>query len=379
MHPDQLVVRVATVRGLVADQFPQWRALPVQGLSTSGTVNALFRLGDHVVARFPLRSADVETTRMQLESEAESGPRTAGAHEVRHARADRAGCARKRGIHFRGRCRPGCPVSWPPTTTPASRSRLPTTWPSSSAAFARLTRAAGRSARSGAEAILADPTTPGWRPASGTANSSWMYRGSVACGRSCGTCRAARRRGDDARRFDSRQPARVRRSSGRSSSTSAAWDRPTLRSIRRRRGICSRPDRVGCCARTSACDDLEWERGQGLGLRAGDGSRLVLRGQQSGDEPDGPAHPASHHGRVRLTTGQNDSPVRQAISCSVRLLPSRSANQAYFTPPPTSVISATSTPRPSSSARDLLDVVDDQVQSLDGRRGPCRQVRGGRC
>ena len=72
MHPDQLVVTETTVRGLVADQFPQWRALPVRELATSGTVNALFRLGDHAVARLPLRSADVETTRLQLETEAEA-------------------------------------------------------------------------------------------------------------------------------------------------------------------------------------------------------------------------------------------------------------------------------------------------------------------
>ena len=72
MHPDQLVVTVTTVRGLVADQFPQWRALPVRELSTSGTVNALFRLGDHLVARLPLRSGDGETTRLQLEAEADA-------------------------------------------------------------------------------------------------------------------------------------------------------------------------------------------------------------------------------------------------------------------------------------------------------------------
>lgn len=72
MHPDQLVVTESTVGGLVADQFPQWRGLPVRALSTSGTVNALFRLGDHLAVRFPLRSADIEVTRRQLEVEAEA-------------------------------------------------------------------------------------------------------------------------------------------------------------------------------------------------------------------------------------------------------------------------------------------------------------------
>lgn len=72
MHPDQLTVTVATVREVVADQFPQWRNLPVRALSPSGTVNALFRLGDRLTARFPLRSAEAEATRMELEAEAEA-------------------------------------------------------------------------------------------------------------------------------------------------------------------------------------------------------------------------------------------------------------------------------------------------------------------
>ena len=71
-HPDQLIVTVATVRGLVVDQFPQWRDLPVRALSTSGTVNALFQLGDRLTARFPLRSAEAEATELELEAEAEA-------------------------------------------------------------------------------------------------------------------------------------------------------------------------------------------------------------------------------------------------------------------------------------------------------------------
>jgi aminoglycoside phosphotransferase (APT) family kinase protein len=81
MHPDQLVVTVPTVAGLVADQFPQWRDLPVRALSTSGTVNALFQLGDHLTARFPLRGADVEVTRRQLEAEAEAARELLGRTE----------------------------------------------------------------------------------------------------------------------------------------------------------------------------------------------------------------------------------------------------------------------------------------------------------
>src|SRR5271165_2609240 len=34
---------------------------------------------------------------------------------------------------------------------------------------------------------------------------------------------------------------------------------------------------------------------QGMGVRAGDGSGLVLRQEQPGHEPDGPAHLDTHH------------------------------------------------------------------------------------
>jgi aminoglycoside phosphotransferase (APT) family kinase protein len=66
MHPGQLDVAPETVRGLVDRQFPQWRELPLRRLRTQGTVNALFRLGDALVARFPLGAA----TRGRLEAEA---------------------------------------------------------------------------------------------------------------------------------------------------------------------------------------------------------------------------------------------------------------------------------------------------------------------
>jgi aminoglycoside phosphotransferase (APT) family kinase protein len=70
MHADQLTVTETTVCELIVDQFPQWRSLPVRGLSTSGTVNALFRVGDHLSARFPLQGSDAEAVRQQLEAEA---------------------------------------------------------------------------------------------------------------------------------------------------------------------------------------------------------------------------------------------------------------------------------------------------------------------
>ncbi|HEY6813025.1 MAG TPA: aminoglycoside phosphotransferase family protein [Propionibacteriaceae bacterium] len=72
MHPDQLTTSVETVHELVANQFPDWAGLPITEIASQGTVNALFRLGDQLVARFPLRPADVDQTRRSLESEAEA-------------------------------------------------------------------------------------------------------------------------------------------------------------------------------------------------------------------------------------------------------------------------------------------------------------------
>jgi len=70
MHPDQLTVAEETVRELVAEQFPAWATLPVRKVASEGTVNALFRIGDDVVARFPLRPGDVDATRAGLLAEA---------------------------------------------------------------------------------------------------------------------------------------------------------------------------------------------------------------------------------------------------------------------------------------------------------------------
>ncbi|MEV4325801.1 aminoglycoside phosphotransferase family protein [Microbispora rosea] len=72
MHADQLTVSPETVRALVDEQFPQWRGLPVTGVASHGTVNAIFRLGDRLTARFPLQPGPVDVTRRWLESEAEA-------------------------------------------------------------------------------------------------------------------------------------------------------------------------------------------------------------------------------------------------------------------------------------------------------------------
>ena len=78
MHADQLDVPVATVRRLIANQFPQWVALPVRPVASSGTVNALFRIGDHLTGRFPLQPIEVAAAREWLQEEAEAARELAG-------------------------------------------------------------------------------------------------------------------------------------------------------------------------------------------------------------------------------------------------------------------------------------------------------------
>jgi aminoglycoside phosphotransferase (APT) family kinase protein len=70
MHPGQLDVAPETVRRLVARQFPQWRELPVRAVRTQATVNALYRLGDDLVARLPLVPADDARGRLEAEAAA---------------------------------------------------------------------------------------------------------------------------------------------------------------------------------------------------------------------------------------------------------------------------------------------------------------------
>lgn len=53
MQVDEVEIDAATVRGLVAAQFPDWADLPIQRVRSTGTDNAMFRLGTDLVARLP--------------------------------------------------------------------------------------------------------------------------------------------------------------------------------------------------------------------------------------------------------------------------------------------------------------------------------------
>lgn len=70
MHEDELEISADAVREMVEGQFPDWAGLDIRRIRSSGTVNAIFRIGDDLAARFPLRPADPDATRRILEAEA---------------------------------------------------------------------------------------------------------------------------------------------------------------------------------------------------------------------------------------------------------------------------------------------------------------------
>ncbi|MGW3108052.1 aminoglycoside phosphotransferase family protein [Streptomyces sp. NPDC001100] len=70
MHADQVDVTSETVATLIQEQFPQWSGRAVRPLSSTGTVHAIFRIGNDLSARFPLRRAAASEVLAVLEREA---------------------------------------------------------------------------------------------------------------------------------------------------------------------------------------------------------------------------------------------------------------------------------------------------------------------
>ncbi|WP_329118776.1 aminoglycoside phosphotransferase family protein [Streptomyces sp. NBC_01465] len=60
MHADEADIDSALVRRLLAAQFPQWSGLPVTRFPSSGTVNAVYRLGDELAVRLPRIASGVD-------------------------------------------------------------------------------------------------------------------------------------------------------------------------------------------------------------------------------------------------------------------------------------------------------------------------------
>ena len=75
MHEGQLEVTAELVERLVKDQFPDWSALAVRAVPSHGTVNAVFRIGDELAARFPIQPGDAAEVRQELEDEVEAARR----------------------------------------------------------------------------------------------------------------------------------------------------------------------------------------------------------------------------------------------------------------------------------------------------------------
>src|SRR5688572_6221563 len=54
-HDDEIPMDEERVRRMLCDQFPQWAELPLTRWHEQGTDHTLFRLGDHLVVRMPIR------------------------------------------------------------------------------------------------------------------------------------------------------------------------------------------------------------------------------------------------------------------------------------------------------------------------------------
>jgi aminoglycoside phosphotransferase (APT) family kinase protein len=59
MHADQIDSDAALVRSLLAEQFPEWADLPIEEVDSTGTDNALYRLGGDLVVRMPMRPSAI--------------------------------------------------------------------------------------------------------------------------------------------------------------------------------------------------------------------------------------------------------------------------------------------------------------------------------
>lgn len=70
MHDDELPIDADVVRSLVHEQFPDWSGLPIRRVGEAGTVNAIFRIGDDLSTRFPLRPAERDAVRATYRDEA---------------------------------------------------------------------------------------------------------------------------------------------------------------------------------------------------------------------------------------------------------------------------------------------------------------------
>jgi aminoglycoside phosphotransferase (APT) family kinase protein len=67
MHSDEFKIDETLVRRLLANQFPEWADLPLCRIDPSGTVNAIFRLGDELSVRLPRRQGPTKPGSRELD------------------------------------------------------------------------------------------------------------------------------------------------------------------------------------------------------------------------------------------------------------------------------------------------------------------------
>ncbi|MFJ6531924.1 phosphotransferase [Microbacterium sp. NPDC091662] len=60
MHEGELALEPGVAAQLIARRFPELRGVPLRPVSTTGTVNRIIRVGDALVARFPIVGASVD-------------------------------------------------------------------------------------------------------------------------------------------------------------------------------------------------------------------------------------------------------------------------------------------------------------------------------
>lgn len=77
MHEGQLHPTAETVKALLAEQHPRLAGLAVRAVPSSGTVNALFRVGEDLVARLPLCPGPIEELTAWAQREQDAARRLA--------------------------------------------------------------------------------------------------------------------------------------------------------------------------------------------------------------------------------------------------------------------------------------------------------------
>lgn len=55
MHANEIRTDLPLIRRLIDMQFPEWQNLPLKAVSSAGTDNAMYRLGDDFSVRLPRR------------------------------------------------------------------------------------------------------------------------------------------------------------------------------------------------------------------------------------------------------------------------------------------------------------------------------------